>query len=145
MNQTVRLKSAGEVQAWAEQFQQLIQRPCLILLQGEMGVGKTQLVRWMLTAQGVLDVASPTYAIHHQYQGKHGVVDHFDLYRVESVTDLESTGFWDVLDDPLGLVIVEWPDRLSRDIWPKNRAVIWISLSRVDKDLEARTLQVLTG
>ncbi|MGA2871071.1 MAG: tRNA (adenosine(37)-N6)-threonylcarbamoyltransferase complex ATPase subunit type 1 TsaE, partial [Verrucomicrobiota bacterium] len=57
-------------------------------------------------------VNSPTFALHQTYEAPSTVVDHFDLYRVESDAELETTGLWDVLLKPKGLILVEWADRL---------------------------------
>jgi tRNA threonylcarbamoyladenosine biosynthesis protein TsaE len=91
----------------------------LILLQGPMGAGKTQWTRYFLEALGSSETASPSFAIHHRYpisQGGGtygGQVDHFDLFRLTSEDDLESTGFWDLFLESKGIVLVEWADRLA--------------------------------
>lgn len=125
---------------WSLEFAGDINRPCLILLNGEMGAGKTQIVRWVLSQLGVKSVASPTFAIHHQYQIHAGSIEHFDLYRLKTLDDLESSGFWDVIGDPLGLVFVEWADRLSEDAWPKDRR--WIRIDIVKREGDARDVTV---
>ena len=93
-----------------------------------MGAGKTQFARWILKELGSTEAASPTFAIHHRYTTKFLDVDHFDLYRVRSDDDLESTGFWDILAASDNLVIVEWSDRLPREAYPKNRRQIFINI-----------------
>ncbi|MCB0349695.1 MAG: tRNA (adenosine(37)-N6)-threonylcarbamoyltransferase complex ATPase subunit type 1 TsaE [Bdellovibrionales bacterium] len=90
------------------------QRRVLLLLSGDLGVGKTKTVEVLLGELGVTQVSSPTYAIHHNYEVKGMNIDHFDLYRIESESDLESTGFWDVFMQPEAWVIVEWADRLQQ-------------------------------
>ncbi|MCA9300300.1 MAG: tRNA (adenosine(37)-N6)-threonylcarbamoyltransferase complex ATPase subunit type 1 TsaE, partial [Phycisphaerales bacterium] len=54
-------------------------------------------------------VASPTYALCNTYPGE-TTIHHLDLYRITSLDDLESVGFWDLLDDTV--VLVEWSDRV---------------------------------
>jgi tRNA threonylcarbamoyladenosine biosynthesis protein TsaE len=124
------MASMDETKAWAVQLFASLKRPCLVLLSGVMGAGKTQLVRWMLEAAGVEQTASPTFAIHHQYRSATGPIDHFDLYRLQSMEDLESTGFWDLLRDPQSLAFVEWSDRLDPSVWPTDRHVVRIHIEK---------------
>ncbi len=98
----------------------------LVLLQGPMGVGKTQFTRLLAQSLGVGDeVASPTFAIHHHYQGQRQSLDHLDLYRIENDEELESTGFWDLFARDHGMIVVEWADRLDFDALP-NRWSVWV-------------------
>ena len=91
----------------------------LVLLEGPMGVGKTQWVNFLLQELGVDEVCSPTFAIHNMYQLSDGSsVDHLDLYRLRDDEDLESTGFWDLFSRPRGLVLIEWGDMLDSDFLP---------------------------
>lgn len=93
----------------------------ILLLNGPVGAGKTQLTRLLLEELGCDETVSPSYAIHNQYSTpRRGEVDHIDLYRVESEDDLESTGFWDLFSQPEGLVIIEWADRLKPGTLPRS-------------------------
>ncbi|MGE0526741.1 MAG: tRNA (adenosine(37)-N6)-threonylcarbamoyltransferase complex ATPase subunit type 1 TsaE [Bdellovibrionales bacterium] len=132
--------SREATQAWAQTYLSRLRRPCVVCLEGEMGAGKTQLVRWFLEALGAHDATSPTFAIHHEYPTPTGPIDHVDLYRVESDADLESTGFWDLFLQPQGLVFVEWANRLPETVWPALWSRIRIGIQRGTG--EARTLEV---
>lgn len=92
----------------------------LLLLEGPMGAGKTQFVRFLVEALRGQKVSSPTFAIHNQYESDRGPIDHVDLYRIESESELEATGFWDLFARPQGLIIVEWADRLAPSVWPPD-------------------------
>ncbi len=127
---------------WIKSFVPDLKRPCLVLLEGELGAGKTQFVRWFLEDLGVQDVASPTYAIHHEYTGAQGPIAHVDLYRVKSDEDLESSGFWDLFLDKGNLVFVEWADRLPMDVWPKDWTHIQMRLRKVTGQDDARELEM---
>lgn len=129
-----------QLEAWAKEFATQLTRPCLILLDGEMGSGKTQLVRWFCASLGVMDTASPTYAVHHEYRSPSGPVDHVDLYRVQSDADLENSGFWDLLKGDSVLLFVEWADRLPADIWPVDWTRVNLRLRRMAEAEEARIL-----
>ena len=77
-----------------------------------MGSGKTAFVRAALAQLGCLEVASPTYAIHHRYVTSAGEVDHLDLFRLGSSDELDSTGFWELFTRERGLIVIEWPECL---------------------------------
>ena len=129
-----------ETRKWVRDFARELKRPCMVLLSGELGAGKTQIVKWFLEDLGVKDSASPTFAIHQEYTAKSGVIDHVDLYRLKSDADLESSGFWDLFKQPDGLLFVEWADRLPEDVWPADWKKIFIAVSKSSD--EARKLEV---
>jgi tRNA threonylcarbamoyladenosine biosynthesis protein TsaE len=135
-------KNKKEARAWARSFAAELRRPCVVLLSGELGAGKTQLVRWFLEDLGVDDVQSPTFAIHQAYPSSAGDVDHVDLYRLQSDSDLESSGFWDLFEGDRGLVFVEWADRLPETVWPAGWKKIFVSLAKSDSGEESRVVRV---
>jgi tRNA threonylcarbamoyladenosine biosynthesis protein TsaE len=124
---------------WVKDQKAIWSTPGVILLNGPMGAGKTQISRWILAELGSADAASPTYAIHHRYETKKFSVDHFDLYRLQSDWDLESTGFWDIVNEPDNLVLVEWAERLPKESFPKNRRI-----AVVDIDLQSDGKRVIS-
>lgn len=82
----------------------------LILLQGELGAGKSTLARALIRGLGHDGpVPSPTYTLVEPYELAGGTVYHVDLYRIGSAEELEFLG-WDELSD--GLLLVEWPERV---------------------------------
>lgn len=139
----MRFQSLEETRKWASKTAgELFQRPCVVLLSGPLGAGKTQLVKWFLSGLGVQETSSPTFAIHQEYSAASGAVDHVDLYRLKSDADLESSGFWDLLTQPQALLFVEWADRLPESVWPTHWRKIFISIEK--KDGEARAISVRT-
>lgn len=130
----VSLKDKAESEAWVQTVVPQLKRPCVVLLSGELGAGKTQFVRWFLERMGASDVASPTFAIHHEYVTAGGVMDHVDLYRVTSDADLEASGFWDLFAQSQGMVFVEWAERLPEDVWPADWNQVFIKLLKEDGD-----------
>lgn len=136
------LKSKVETETWARGFAKSLGRPTVILLDGDLGAGKTQVTRWILNELGVRQTASPTFAIHHEYPCAQGEIDHVDLYRIKSIDDLESSGFWDLLKKPRGLLFVEWAARLPEDIWPREWPRWSIHLSKLQNVDEGRIVKV---
>ncbi|MBI1386163.1 MAG: tRNA (adenosine(37)-N6)-threonylcarbamoyltransferase complex ATPase subunit type 1 TsaE [Rhizobiales bacterium] len=88
----------------------------LILLEGELGAGKTTFARWLVRAavgDRSLDVASPSFPLVLGYSAARFQIDHFDLYRLENADAraLAETGLEDALGR--GLVLIEWPERAA--------------------------------
>lgn len=83
----------------------------LVLLQGDLGAGKTTLVRGLLRALGVQGrIKSPSYAVLESYPLSLGDVHHFDFYRFGDPREWEDAGFRELLTGP-GLKLVEWPEK----------------------------------
>lgn len=117
--------------------------PVLILLSGELGAGKTTLTKGIVSgvdAASEDEVTSPTFTLVHKYE--HGArVYHVDLYRIGDFHDLETLGLEDVLAEP-GVVIVEWPDKLTlRTDWP----IVRVQLEHVAEDTRKITIRDEAG
>lgn len=84
--------------------------PAVVFLRGELGAGKTTLVRAILRAFDYTgNVKSPTFSLLETYQLDGLTVHHLDLYRLASAEELEYIGFHDLLNDDL--IFIEWPER----------------------------------
>jgi len=82
-----------------------------VALSGELGAGKTHFVRGMVGGWGgAEDATSPTFTLVHEYATPRGPVFHLDLYRAASAGELWASAH-DELENPDGLVVVEWADR----------------------------------
>src|ERR1019366_1588983 len=93
----------------------------VVLLYGELGSGKTTLVRGLARAVGYRGrVSSPTFALAHVYRGKRLTLHHLDLYRLKDGETAE-LGLDELLADPRGAVVVEWPQAAR---WPKRRVAV---------------------
>ena len=84
-----------------------------IAIDGELGAGKTTLVRHLLRALGVTGrIKSPTYAVVEPYTLEQLAVWHFDFYRFNDPREWEDAGFRDIFASP-GLKLAEWPDKAA--------------------------------
>jgi len=115
----------------------------VILLDGELGSGKTTFCRFLVTALGGNEVTSPTYSLHHRYivQNKM-IIHHFDLYRIESDYDLETTGFYEILSTN-DVVIIEWSSKFNKNEIPIKKKIIEITIGKyLNSQNELRWVEV---
>jgi tRNA threonylcarbamoyladenosine biosynthesis protein TsaE len=104
-------ESAAETEAAGERLARHLGRGDLVLLQGELGAGKTTLVRGLARGMGCRgDVMSPTFQLVRIYPGPVPLA-HVDLYRVEKTSELSELGLEDLLEG--GAAVVEWGERLE--------------------------------
>ena len=81
-----------------------------IMLRGELGSGKTTLVKSVLKKMGVNDsVTSPTFSIVNEYKFEGNIIYHFDLYRIENIEELDVIGFEDYIYGQ-NICFIEWPE-----------------------------------
>lgn len=81
-----------------------------ILLYGDMGVGKTTLIKNLVKELGSYDeVSSPTFSIVNEYELKNDKIFHFDLYRIKNLEEAYNFGIEDYLDSN-HWILIEWPD-----------------------------------
>lgn len=98
---------------------------------GGLGAGKTTMTRGIALGMGLSDnVSSPTFALVNEYRGEKLSLIHFDMYRVGSVPDLESTGFYDYFSDR-SVLVIEWSENISEAL-PEN--TVYIEIKTVSED-----------
>lgn len=108
MSTSVDTASVEATHALGRRLGGALQAGDVIALEGDLGTGKTELVRGIAEALGVTaSVHSPTFVLHHRYQGRLPI-EHFDLYRLEGMAWVD-TG----LDEPApdAVTLIEWPER----------------------------------
>ena len=104
--------SPEETLAFGRELARLLKPPGLVLLEGDLGSGKTVLAKGIVAGLGAApecEVTSPTFALVHEYTGA-AKVFHLDLYRIEGVRDLATLGLEDMLLQD-ATVIVEWGEK----------------------------------
>ena len=112
----------------------------LVLLRGDLGAGKTTLVKGIAEGFGAAlaeDVTSPTFTLMHEYRGPRATLFHIDLYRIDTEPELQTLGL-DDLFGPNCILLVEWGEKFAR--LERDRDVE-ISLERVGET--DRRIQVL--
>ena len=108
----------GEMEAVGYELAGQISAPCTVHLKGDLGAGKTTLVKGMISGMGSQSrVVSPTYTLVEEYQTSKGEVHHLDLYRIKTAEEVESLGFRDRLAMG-GIILIEWPER-AEDLLPR--------------------------
>lgn len=121
------VKNIGQTKRFAKKFAKSLVGGETILLNGDLGAGKTTFTQFLARYLGVKDVvSSPTFNIVKEYECEHGrKVYHFDMYRLESADELQEIGAEDILlNSETDIKIVEWPDKI--DFPYKNPIVITI-------------------
>ena len=94
-----------------------VQPPCTVLLEGDLGSGKTTLVKGILASLVSApedEVTSPTFTLVHEY-GPEGRVYHVDLYRIEGARDLATLGLDDLLNRE-ATVLIEWGEKFGDEV-----------------------------
>ena len=99
-------------------------RDAFLTLHGDLGAGKTTLVRHLLRALGVQGrIKSPTYAVVEPHEAPGGLpVWHFDFYRFDDPREWEDAGFRDIFANP-GLKVAEWPEKAAALTPPADLAI----------------------
>ncbi len=108
--------SAEETIALGRKLASMLTPPKLVLLRGDLGAGKTTLVKGI--AQGFQaaseeDVTSPTFTLVHEYRGPLATLYHIDLYRVDTPRELETLGIDDLIADK-SVLLIEWGEKFAR-------------------------------
>jgi tRNA threonylcarbamoyladenosine biosynthesis protein TsaE len=106
--------SPEETISFGRELAKTLQPPQLVFLEGELGSGKTTLIKGIVAGLGAAreeDVTSPAFTLVHEY-GTEGKVYHVDLYRIEDRRELETLGLEELAGQPV-TVLVEWGEKLE--------------------------------
>jgi tRNA threonylcarbamoyladenosine biosynthesis protein TsaE len=109
-------RSVAGTMAIAGTIAEILSTPRVVVLRGDLGAGKTTLVKGWLEALGAArpeEVTSPTFTLVHQYEWKQGLVYHLDLYRLETERELSALGFEEMAEQPRAIVLVEWGEKFA--------------------------------
>src|SRR5438105_13959497 len=107
--------------------------PKLVLLRGELGAGKTTLVKGIAEAFEAAEeneVTSPTFTLIHEYRGPKVTVYHIDLYRIDTERELATLGIDELLRDSSALVLIECGEKFPRSVRERDAE---IAIDRVNE------------
>ena len=112
-NEKIDLSSETKTEEFALEFLKKIKPQDVVFLYGEMGVGKTTFVKYLINGfqkennQITTEVTSPTFNILNEYQIKKIKINHYDLYRLNSANELKNLNLFD--DKLNSITLIEWP------------------------------------
>lgn len=106
----------------------------VICLDGDLGAGKTLFVQNLAASLGVQgDVTSPTFNLMNLYEDGRLPLVHFDLYRLEQEYELDEIGFYDYVENPDGLVLIEWAEKFPECL-PEDHIALQIQRTDVENE-----------
>jgi tRNA threonylcarbamoyladenosine biosynthesis protein TsaE len=138
-------RTEADTQAFAERLAAHASlADAFVELHGELGAGKTTLVRHLLRALGVTGrIKSPTYAVVEPHEAGGLAISHFDFYRFNDPREWEDAGFRDVFAAP-GLKIAEWPEKAA-GLLPKADLVVHLETQEDESRVVTVTAQTERG
>ena len=111
----------------------------IILISGEVGTGKTTLIKEYCKLIGVEEIVnSPTYTLINEYQNKRGKIVHMDLYRVKDINEINELGLFEYLDK--NIVIIEWPEIILKMIDIKYSLINITFINEKERKLSIKNL-----
>ena len=129
-----------QTEAWAAQFAASMKAGDVLALDGELGAGKTTLVRGLARGLGIDpgSVSRPTFALMNEYEGGRLTLVHIDAYRLTGPDALASLGWERLIADPSVIIAVEWPSKIEGALPPERTTTI--ALQHIGEDVRAITV-----
>ncbi|PCJ80694.1 MAG: tRNA (adenosine(37)-N6)-threonylcarbamoyltransferase complex ATPase subunit type 1 TsaE [Bacteroidetes bacterium] len=124
-----------EIRIVANELSSILPKQGVIAFHGEMGAGKTTLIKQLCSSFGVSDeVSSPTFGLINVYlcPGEIGVINHVDLYRLRDEEEAEDVGVFDLFNGK-GLTFLEWPERIADNL-PEDLWILKIERTLIDNE-----------
>ena len=131
LTQEVTTHSPEETIAFGRTLTEVLAPPKLVLLRGDLGAGKTTLVKGIAAAFEAAeeeDVTSPTFTLIHEYRGLRANLYHIDLYRIDTQRELDTLALDDLRSDN-SILLIEWGEKFPRLQWD-----VEIALERVSEN-----------
>lgn len=129
-------KSEKETQDFAKEFAKTLKSGSVIAFEGDLGAGKTAFTRGLAEGLGCKDsVSSPTFAIVNEYDGEIPLF-HFDMYRIETLGELYSIGFFEYLERG-GICAIEWSENIYSAL-PDD--AIFVNIERISENERKLTI-----
>ena len=141
MTREIATHSAEETIAFGRTLTKLLSPPKLVLLRGELGAGKTTLVKGIAVgfrAAEEEDVTSPTFTLVHEYRGPRINLYHIDLYRVDTPRELETLGLDDLRSEN-SILLIEWGEKFPRLQRERDLEISLERQSEVERKIRIRS------
>jgi len=122
----IKSSDEGESALVATDFMLSCKKGDRVVLNGNLGAGKTFFIKAALSSIGIKNVNSPSFAIVNEYQNKFHIY-HFDFYRLKSASELFDIGWQDYLNDDESIIFIEWGKRFP-SVLPTERIEINIDI-----------------
>jgi tRNA threonylcarbamoyladenosine biosynthesis protein TsaE len=132
--------SAEETIAFGRTLKELLAPPKLVLLRGDLGAGKTTLVKGIAAAFEAAaeeDVTSPTFTLVHEYRGPRANLYHIDLYRIDTTRELETLALDDMRDEN-SILLVEWGEKFPRLVQERDVEIALGRLGENERQIKVR-------
>lgn len=142
--QLIKICNQEEMARFAQFISSIIKPNSTILLNGNLGAGKTYLAKNIISNISnfsVDEISSPTFTIYNEYNSRFGDLYHFDLYRIKKISELENIGFFDYINN--NVTIIEWPEMIFKFI-TKNFIKIELSFDDKNNNDEVRYIKFTT-
>ena len=140
-SEKIDLSSEKKTEELASKFSKKIKPGNMVFLYGEMGVGKTTFIRYLINQiqkdndLDITEVTSPTFNLLNEYQINQIKINHYDLFRLKSVEEIKNL---DIFEDKINAVtLIEWPQIIKEK--PKNLIELTF---KYEKDHQARSVQI---
>jgi len=140
-NDRIELSSEKKTEEFASKFLKKIKPGCSIFLYGEIGVGKTTFIRYLINKfqkinkLEITEVTSPTFNLLNEYQINEFKINHYDLFRLKSVEETKNLNLFD--DSKNTINLIEWPQMVKEK--PKNLIEL---VFEYGKDHKTRFVQI---
>lgn len=139
----IELKTLEDTELFGAALWQALPNKCVVFLHGQLGAGKTTLVRGILRAAGHQGaVKSPTYTLVEEYDIASKKIFHFDLYRLADPEELELIGIRDYIAQE-SICFIEWPE-LGQDFLPEPDLILNLSVQAEGRILKLTKMPKLS-
>lgn len=123
----------NQIDAIVQELFLLLNKYNIFAFYGDLGVGKTTIIKKILKKAGVGDIVlSPTYNYLNKYNNKEKTFYHFDLYRIKDLKSFQEFGFDEILNEENSIIFIEWPE-IIESLLNKKICFIYLEHYNIDK------------